>query len=187
MVGAMFTSIDIPATEQQFQGADPAVGISLPPGLRHSEKRLRKRRDLDAVGAAAAVLPQINSTPGMKHYHTNICLKWWPLVTLARVLFLPVSTVQLGKHRNQGALGLNVIVSMVFFLYFFCAQSLARPLPAVETMWLVKLLRPMSPLDVTPQHPHSSLLHKRAKAMTRRVSFRPGGQTGAFHRPPPLF
>ena len=130
MVGAMFTSIDIPATEQQFQGADPAVGISLPPGLRHSEKRLRKRRDLDAVGAAAAVLPQINSTPGMKHYHTNICLKWWPLVTLARVLFLPVSTVQLGKHRNQGALGLNVIVSMVFFLYFFCAQSLARPLPA---------------------------------------------------------
>ena len=65
VVDAMFTSIDIPATEQQVQGADPTVGISLPPGLRHSEKRLRKRRDLDAVGAAAAVLPQINSTPGM--------------------------------------------------------------------------------------------------------------------------
>ena len=152
---AMFTSIDIPATEQQVQGADPAVGISLPPGLRHSEKRLRKRRDLDAVGAAAAVLPQINSTPGMWHYHTNICFKWGP--------------------------------GHIHLCIFFCAQSRARPLPAAETMWLVKLLRPMSPLDVTPQHPHSSLLHKQAKAMTRRVSFRPGGQTGAFHRPPPLF
>ena len=80
-----------------------------------------------------------------------------------------------------------MMVAMMMLMMVTTMVTKASAETAAETMWLVKLLRPMSPLDVTPQHPHSSLLHKRAKAMTRRVSFRPGGQTGAFHRPPPLF